>query len=116
MSKYYNYSTATLFCCTGASCLTMLIFLISIIRRTFTDELNSEMKQLVITEITFVVTFLLRVILILFVQVGHWVDFTRDYPHDMTPGFETIMFPTQFIIYNFVPYTTLMYMHYKNFN
>ena len=60
-------------------------------------------------------TFLLRVALILCVQAGKWIDFSRDYPDDMKDGFKTAMFPAQFLVYNFVPYITLMYMHYKNF-
>lgn len=65
MNTYYNFSNATLFCCTGIACLVMLILLIRIIRKAFTDELNQEMRQLVISEITFVSTFLIRVILII---------------------------------------------------
>ena len=64
LNTYYNLSNATLFCCTGIACLVMLILLIQIIRKAFTDELNQEMRQLVISEITFVSTFLIRVILI----------------------------------------------------
>ena len=73
------------------------------------------MKQLVISEVIFVVTFLLRVALIFCVQKGDWIDFSRDYPDDMKAGFKTAMLPAQFLVYNFVPYITLMYMHYKNF-
>ena len=60
-------------------------------------------------------TFLLRVFLIICVLSNTWVDFSRDYPNDMDVNFETAMFPSQFLLYNFVPYITLMYMHYKNF-
>ena len=59
-------------------------------------------------------TFLLRVILILCVLNDKWIDFGRDYPLDMPVGL-TAMFALQFLVYNFVPYITLMYMHYKNF-
>ena len=115
MPRSYNLALAVFFCAVGAACLTMLVFLIIIIRKTFTNELNQEMKQLVISEVIFVVTFLLRVALILCVQMELWIDFSRDYPHEMKVGFKTAMFPTQFLVYNFVPYITLMYMHYKNF-
>ena len=73
------------------------------------------MKQLVISEVTFVMTFLLRVFLLICILSNTWVDFSRDYPSDMGGTFYTIMFPLQFLFYNFVPYITLMYMHYKNF-
>ena len=116
MSPYYNYSTLTFFCLTCIACNVVMILLILTIRRVFTDELNQEMRQLVISEITFVGTFLLRVILIFVVQQNKWIDFTRDYPDHMMGYFVTIMFPTQFIVYNFLPYITLMYMHIKNFS
>ena len=67
MNTYYNWSVATFFCITGIACFVMLILLIRIIRKAFTDELNQEMRQLVISEITFVLTFLIRVFLICFV-------------------------------------------------
>ena len=67
MNTYYNWSNATFFCITGIACFVMLILLIRIIRKAFTDELNQEMRQLVISEITFVSTFLIRVFLICFV-------------------------------------------------
>ena len=116
MSKYYNVSNATLFCCTGTACLVMVILLVHIIRKAFTDELNQEMRQLVISEITFVSTFLIRAILIVLVSTHHWIDFPRDYPDKMGGYVRIFMFPMQFLIYNFLPYLTLMYMHYKNFH
>ena len=93
MSKYYNVSNATLFCCTGTACLVMVILLVHIIRKAFTDELNQEMRQLVISEITFVSTFLIRVLLIILVNDHHWIDFTRDYPGNMGGYFTIVMFP-----------------------
>ena len=116
MNHYYNNSNATLFCCTGIACLVMLILLIHIIRKAFTDELNQEMRQLVISEITFVSTFLIRVILIILVNNHYWIDFARDYPGCMGGYFRIVMFPLQFLIYNFLHYLTLMYMHYENFH
>ena len=38
--KVYNFTTMTFFLVTGLSCLVMLAFLISMIRKSFTDELN----------------------------------------------------------------------------
>jgi len=93
----------------------VLVLLITIIRKTFTDELNQEMKHLVISEVIFVTTFLVRVALIFCVLTHNWIDFSRDYPGNMNSSFQTVMFPLQFLLYNFVPYITLMYMHYKNF-
>ena len=63
----------------------------------------------------FVATFILRVCLILAVADGKWIDFTRDYPEGMTNGFLSAMFPLQFIIYNAVPYSTLMLLHLRNY-
>ena len=60
-------------------------------------------------------TFLLRVSLVGAVTFEKWVDFTRDYPNKMPSTFTTVMLPMQFFIYNFVPYLTLMLMHYRNF-
>ena len=60
-------------------------------------------------------TFLLRVSLVGAVTFEKWVDFTRDYPNHMPNTFTTVMLPMQFLIYNFVPYLTLMLMHYRNF-
>ena len=64
-SDIYNYLTSVFYCLTGAACLLVLVLLITIIRKTFTNELNQEMKQLVISEVTFVVTFILRTSLII---------------------------------------------------
>ena len=71
----------------------MLILLIHIIRKAFTDELNQEMRQLVISEITFVSTFLIRVLLIILVNANRWIDFTKDYPGNMGGYFRIVMFP-----------------------
>lgn len=40
----YNYATAIFYCLTGIALLTVLVVLIRIIRKTFTNELNQEMK------------------------------------------------------------------------
>ena len=82
-SNIYNFVTASFFCFTGLACLTVLIFLIKTIREAFTNELNQEMKQLIISEMTFVLTFLVRVVLIICVFKNQWIDFSRDYPKNM---------------------------------
>ena len=46
---------------------------------------------------------------------NHWVDFTRDYPGHMENAVLTAMFPLQFLIFNVVPYSTLMLLHLRNF-
>ena len=100
---------------TGGACISALGFLVHIIRRTFTDELNREMMQLLVSQIIFVFTFIMRVGLIFAVMIGTWTDFTRDYPDKMNSKVLTAMFPLQFLIYNIVPYCTLMLLHYRNY-
>ena len=65
--------------------------LIRIIRRTFTNELNREMMQLIVTQIVFVATFVIRVGGYVSLQANAWVDFTRDYPLKMkSPAFTAV--------------------------
>jgi len=72
-----------------------------------------------ISQSIFVFTFILRVVLIILVSFGFWINFTEDY--SQLPGglmqnrFETVMFSLQFLIYNIVPYLTLAFMHYENY-
>lgn len=103
-----------LFFCGVASLIT-LGFLVHVIKRTFTDELNREMIQLIVSQIIFVFTFILRCGLFVLLIVGHWVNFTEDYPNEMPGPFLTAMFPLQFFIYNIIPYCTLMLLHYRNY-
>jgi len=84
-NRTYDILTASYFFLTGFACIVVLSFLISMIRKTFTDELNQEMKRLVTSQSIFVATFILRVGLISLVFFGLWVDFTSDYPSQM-PG------------------------------
>lgn len=116
-SVVYDAVTDTFFAFTGIACVVVLAFLITMIRAMFTDELNQEMKRLIVSQSTFVATFVIRVILIYLVLFGYWVDFTRDYPEAMASLglFRTAMFPLQFIIYNIVPYVTITYIHHSNF-
>ena len=114
-SKAYQYTTLSFFLTTGLACLIMLTLLIHTIRRTFTDELNREMKQLIVSQSIFVAIFILRGGFIIILAFNLWIDFTRDYPSKMTNGFLTAMFPLQFIYYNFIPYLTLMLLHRKNY-
>ena len=72
-----------------------------------------------ISQSIFVFTFILRVVLIILVSFGFWINFTEDYSQ-LTGGlmqnrFETVMFSLQFLIYNIVPYLTLAFMHYENY-
>ncbi len=55
---------------------------------------------------------MVRVILIQLVENVKWVNFTRDYPYCMT---QTSFLPVQFVIYNIIPYLTLIYLHWFNF-
>ena len=68
-----------------------------------------------VSQIIFVFTFVLRVCLIAAVADQFWVDFTRDYPDQMQSKLKCTSFSLQFILYNFVPYITLIILHYKNF-
>ena len=83
-----------------------------IITKNFKNNLNREKRQLLICQTIFVFSFILRVALIVAVSHFRWVDFTEDYPCDMA---NTIFLPMQFLIYNILPYTTLMYLHWWNF-
>ena len=60
----------------------------------------------------FVTGFLIRFILIIAVNRQLWVSFTRDYPDEMTIS---RMLPAQFVIYNIIPYSTLVYLHWRSF-
>ena len=48
-SKAYQYTTLSFFLITGGACCIMLTLLIHTIRSAFTDELNREMKQLIVS-------------------------------------------------------------------
>lgn len=111
----YSYTTMTFFLGAGVACLVMLSLLIHIIQKSFTDELNKETRQLLLSQSIFVLTFLLRCCLIVLVIENLWIDFSRDYPDGMTKKGSTAMFPLQFFIYNIVPYNTLAFMHYQNY-
>ena len=109
----YNYVTLGFFAITGMLCIVILCMLFIIIGKNFFEEnLNREKRQLLICQSIFVFSFLLRVILILIVENKEWVDFTSDYPCAMN---HTLFLPLQFFVYNFMPYITLMYLHWWNF-
>ena len=94
----------------------VLTFLVMTIKKTFTNELNREMVELLISQSIFVFTFLIRTGLIFAVKADEWVDFNRDYPDHMEGhATATAMFPLQFIVYNILPYATLMLLHYFNY-
>ena len=73
------------------------------------------MKQLIISQSIYVASFISRCLFWIALIDNKWVDFTRDYPADMGSGFLTAMFPLQFLLFNFVPYSTLMLLHLRNF-
>ena len=108
----YGIITLTLFGITGILCSIILIMLFVIITKNFKNNLNKEKQQLLICQSIFVFSFMVRVCLIAVVQSTNWVDFTQDYPCQMN---HTIYLPLQFLVYNFLPYITLMYMHWWNF-
>ena len=89
----------------------MLIYIIS---KHFKKDLNLERKQLVICQSIFVSGFVVRVILIFCVNQDKWTDFVRDYP-DPNKVKVPLCLPLQFIFYNFLPYMTLIYLHWRNF-
>ena len=93
----------------------MLTLLIRSISKTFTNELNQEMKQLIQSQSIFVATFILRSCLSILLNFNSWIDFTRDYPGHMGHGFLDAMFPFQFLLFNTVPYLTLELQHHRNY-
>lgn len=59
-------------------------------------------------------SFFIRAILVAGVNLGAagwWNEFQRDYPGSMHVAF---LIPTQFVLYNVLPYMTLMYVHFTN--
>ena len=93
ISDLYAYTTMILLLIVGVASLITVGFLVNVIRRTFTDELNREMMQLCVSQIIFVFTFILRVGLFFANTRGYWVNFTSDYPYKMNNKFLTAMFP-----------------------
>ena len=109
------YMTMGYFCVASILSFVILGFLIHTILKTFTDnELSQEMRQLIVSQTIFVCTFMVRVVLIILVTNHRWIDFLRQYPDCMYKNFETVMFSFQFIIYNIIPYSTLMLFHHLN--
>ena len=111
-NSLYNFINMTLFAITGFSATLLLSMLIYIISKHFKKDLNLERRQLVICQSIFVSGFVVRVILIFCVYQGLWTDFVRDYPNEMKVP---LCLPLQFIFYNFLPYMTLIYLHWRNF-
>ena len=71
-----------------------------------------ERRRIIISQSIFVVGFITRAILIIVLIEGGWVDFTRDYPYKIDlPR----CFVGQFIVYNVIPYSVMIYMHWKSF-
>ena len=109
------YMTMGYFCLASILSFVILGFLIHNILKTFTDnELSQEMRQLIVSQSIFVCTFLVRVVLIILVTNKMWIDFLRQYPKCMYEDYKTVMFSFQFIIYNIIPYSTLMLFHHLN--
>ena len=93
----------------------ILFKLYYIIAKNFKNDLSRERKQLLIYQSIFGVTFMLRVYIIIVVVEDNWVDFMRDYPDNMKGKSQTAMLPLQFMLYDFLPYMTLIFMHWQNF-
>ena len=108
----YDEVTLGFFAVIGTLCIIILCMIFWIIGKNFQDNLNKEKRNLLICQSIFVFSFLSRVILIIVVETTKWVDFTSDYPCTMN---HTLFLPLQFIVYNFMPYITLIYLHWWNF-
>jgi len=79
----YNLVTLGLFAMVAFFLVVALGQLIFIVRKNFHEELCCEQNHVIICQSIFVVSFLVRVVLIGMIQADKWVDFTRDYPLDM---------------------------------
>ena len=113
-TKFYNILTLSLFASTATLCFILLGMLIYIIKKkNFSAELSKERSQLIICQSIFVISFTIRTTLVVAVQYNAWVDFSRDYPTNMH---YTLFLPLSFIVYNILPYLTMIYMHLINFN
>ena len=110
-TQLYSLLTLSLFGLTSLTCIAWLALLFWTIEKNFSSDLDRERKYLLICQSVFVISFTIRLVLIIWVSENDWVDFTRDYPNKMHV---TSMLSLQFIIYNIVPYTTLIYLHYRN--
>ena len=94
----------------------VLSYLYCIIAGNFKDDLDKEYKLLVVCQTIFAVSFFIRVVLITLVSAHKWIDYTRDYfvPDQNYGKGYWVMFPMQFVIYNFIPYMTIICFHWYN--
>mmetsp|Transcript_47437 Transcript_47437/g.62764 ORF Transcript_47437/g.62764 Transcript_47437/m.62764 type:complete len:294 (+) Transcript_47437:1-882(+) len=88
--------------------------LYTIIFKHFKGDLDREYRLLVICQSIFALSFIVRSILIILVANCDWVDFPRDYPDPKGDTALWVMFVFQFLIYNFVPYMTIVGLHWFN--
>ena len=68
-----------LFATTAISLVIILSLLIVTISKHFKEDLQKETMQLLVSQIFFVLTFLIRLALILCVKNHKWADFSRDF-------------------------------------
>ena len=75
----YNVTTDTLFAIADILLVIMLILLITIIQKHFRKDLQKETMQLIVSQSTFVFSFVLRLVLIFLVNANKWPDFNSDF-------------------------------------
>ena len=84
-----------------------------VILKHFKGDLDREYGIVVRCQSVLATSYIIRCILIVLVNENVWIDFNRDYPTRGTP-FTWAMLPFEFIIYNVVPYMTIMFAHWYN--
>ena len=114
-SRFYNFFTLIMFAIVALCLVVISSLLIYIITKHFKNDLQKETRQLIISQIFFVLTFLIRLILIFLVQFKHWADYVRDFNKDRWEPSYSYLLPLQFIFYNLIPIGVLLYLHFLNF-
>ena len=79
----------------------------------FKGDLEREKRWLVFSQSIFAISFFIRACLIIAVMRNKWIAFVRDYPEN-GDSFLWAMLPMQFVIYDIVPYMTLIASHWYN--
>jgi len=110
----YEIVTLSFFAFVGLIMLIALTMLIKVIKANFGDIFRREMRSLIVCQMIFVTTFLIRVCLISLVISNKWIKFGRDYGC-IANAFFFAVFVLEFIPYNILPIGVISYLHWKNF-
>ena len=100
---------AFFFTIAGALCLTSLFLLMYTVGKNFKDELKRERQNILICSTVFAASFFLQVMMTDIFYVVLQVEF------EVELAFYFSIFPLELIVYNIIPYSTLMVMHWRNF-